>query len=55
MAVVQTTLSIRTRGQGTYEFTDEVALALQKSGMVAGVATVFCRHTSCSLVLTLLG
>ena len=55
MAVVQTTLSIRTRGPGTYEFTDEVAQALRQSGMLAGVATVFCPHTSCFLVLTLLG
>ena len=51
MAVHQTTLSIRTRGPGTYEITDVVAGALRQSGMVAGIATVFCQHTSCSLVL----
>lgn len=51
MAVHQATLTIRTRGKGTHEITDEVAQALQKSGLSAGVATVFCRHTSCSLVL----
>ena len=51
MAVHQTTLSIRTRGPGTYEITDAVAGALRQSGMVAGIATVFCQHTSCSLVL----
>ena len=51
MAVHQTTLSIRTRGPGTYEITDTVADALRQSGMIAGVATVFCQHTSCSLVL----
>ena len=51
MAVHQTTLSIRTRGPGTHEITDAVAGALRQSGMVAGVATVFCQHTSCSLVL----
>jgi len=51
MAVHQTTLSIRTRGPGTYEITDAVADALRQSGMIAGVATVFCQHTSCSLVL----
>lgn len=51
MPVYQTTLTVRTRGQGTYEITDEVSRALQKSGMLAGVATVFCQHTSCSLVL----
>ena len=51
MAVHQTTLTIRTRGAWTYEITEEVKRALQASGMAAGVATVFCPHTSCSLVL----
>jgi secondary thiamine-phosphate synthase enzyme len=51
MAVHQTTLTVRTRGAGTYEITDEVARALAKSGMTQGIATVFCQHTSCSLVL----
>lgn len=51
MAVYQRTLTIRTRGAGTYEITDEVARALGASRLAAGVATVFCQHTSCSLVL----
>ena len=51
MAIHQTTLTIRTRGQGTYEITDQVAQALRVSGLKQGVATVFCQHTSCSLVL----
>ena len=51
MAVYQTTLTVRTQGRGTYEITAEVARALQKSGMGSGVVTVFCQHTSCSLVL----
>ena len=51
MPVHQTTLTIRTRGAGTYEITDEVARALAASGMASGIATVFCQHTSCSLVL----
>jgi secondary thiamine-phosphate synthase enzyme len=51
MATYQTMLSVRTRGSGTYEITKEVARALKTSGFSAGVATVFCRHTSCSLVL----
>lgn len=51
MATYQTTLTVRTRGKGTYEITDEVARALRASGLKQGVATVFCRHTSCSLVL----
>ncbi len=51
MAVYQTTLAIRTRGAGTYEITDEVARALAASALSAGLVTVFCQHTSCSLVL----
>ncbi len=51
MAVHQTTLTIRTRGKGTQEITGEVARVLRASGLRTGVATVFCRHTSCSLVL----
>jgi secondary thiamine-phosphate synthase enzyme len=51
MAVHQTTLTVRTRGPGTYEITDQVARALRASGFAQGVATVFCQHTSCSLVL----
>ena len=51
MAVYQTTLTVRTRGPGTYEITGEVAQALKQSGLREGIATVFCQHTSCSLVL----
>ncbi len=51
MPVYQTTLTIRTKGAWTYEITDEVARALKVSGMTSGIATVFCQHTSCSLVL----
>ena len=51
MAVFQTTLTVRPRGPGTHEITEPVAQALRKSGLLAGVVTVFCQHTSCSLVL----
>lgn len=51
MPVFQKTLTIQTKGAGTYEITDEVSCALKGSGMAAGLATVFCQHTSCSLVL----
>lgn len=51
MSVHQATLTIRTRGAGTYQITDEVARVLKTSGWQQGVATVFCQHTSCSLVL----
>jgi secondary thiamine-phosphate synthase enzyme len=51
MGVHQATLQISTRGQGTIEFTDKVARELKQSGLQRGIVTVFCRHTSCSLVI----
>ena len=40
-----------TRGKGTYEITDEVASIVRESGVKNGLATVFVRHTSCSLIV----
>jgi len=44
-------LEIGTRGRGFYEFTDEVAGVLAKSGLKTGVATVHLQHTSASLLI----
>ncbi|MDB6149139.1 MAG: hypothetical protein JWQ44_587 [Chthoniobacter sp.] len=46
-----TTLTVRTRGKGTYEITDEVARAVRDSGVQTGTATVFIQHTSASLII----
>lgn len=43
--------SIRTRGKGTYEITEEVARAVRESGIGTGTATVFIQHTSASLII----
>jgi secondary thiamine-phosphate synthase enzyme len=51
MAAYSETLSLRTRGAGLVEITTEVAAVLTRSRLQAGVVTVFCRHTSCSLVI----
>jgi len=51
MAVHQATLSLRPGRKGTREITDEVARVVTASGFRDGIATVFCRHTSCSLVI----
>jgi secondary thiamine-phosphate synthase enzyme len=51
MPVHQETLTVRTRGAGTYEITEEVARVLAASQLVRGLVNVFCQHTSCSLVL----
>lgn len=51
MAVYQTTLEIGTRGPGLREITSEVARELTRSKVLQGIVTVFCQHTSCSLVI----
>ncbi len=43
--------AISTRGKGTYEITDRVHAIVRTSGIRTGTATVFVRHTSCSLVI----
>jgi len=49
MSVVR--LRIETGEQGLHEITREVADAVAKSGAQEGLATVFVRHTSASLVI----
>jgi secondary thiamine-phosphate synthase enzyme len=51
MAVVSEILEARTEGKGTYEITDEVQGIVTRSKIATGTATVFVRHTSCSLVI----
>lgn len=51
MPVFQATLTIRTTGQGTHEITEAVAREVQRSRVRAGLVSVFCQHTSCSLVI----
>jgi secondary thiamine-phosphate synthase enzyme len=51
MAVLSETLEARTKGKGTYEITDEVQGIVTRSKIATGTATVFVRHTSCSLVI----
>ena len=42
---------IPTRGRGFYEFTDEVAAWISKSGFKEGLLTLLVRHTSASLLI----
>ena len=51
MGVYQSTVSISTNGKGTQEITDLVVHAIDESKLMSGIASVFCHHTSCSLVL----
>lgn len=51
MPVHSETFNVRTKGKGTYEVTDEVAKIVRQTKFAHGTATVFVRHTSCSLVI----
>ena len=46
-----TVLSIRAQRQGLHEFTDEVSAFVAASGIAQGLLTLFCRHTSASLLI----
>ena len=51
MRQAQTTLAFETRGRDLLEITGEVAEWLRGAGLAAGVLTLFCRHTSASLLI----
>ena len=51
MSVHQSTLTVRSRGQGLHEITETVAREVSRGGLARGVAVVFCQHTSCSLMI----
>lgn len=44
-------VTIRTQGQGLYEFTEEVLGVVHASTVSDGLCTVFIRHTSASLTI----
>jgi secondary thiamine-phosphate synthase enzyme len=44
-------LEIRTRGKGFYPFTREISKWLASCDTVTGLLTVFCQHTSASLLI----
>jgi secondary thiamine-phosphate synthase enzyme len=44
-------LQIQTRGTGFYEFTREIEMWMRDQGGSTGLLTVFCQHTSASLVI----
>jgi secondary thiamine-phosphate synthase enzyme len=49
--MAQAVVSIATRGQGLYEFTDRVEAFVRDTGAETGLLTLFVRHTSCSLLV----
>jgi len=51
MKAITESFEVPTRGKGTYEITAQVESILRSSGIRTGLATVFIRHTSASLVI----
>jgi len=51
MPVHQITFTVRTARAGTHEITDAIAREVTRSKLTRGVVTIFCQHTSCSLVI----
>ncbi|UXI70639.1 secondary thiamine-phosphate synthase enzyme YjbQ [Tahibacter amnicola] len=44
-------MTVHTRGRGLVDITAQLRDALDRSGLQAGLATVFVQHTSCSLII----
>ena len=45
------TLTISTHGKGLTDITEHVGTKVRNSGIANGLATIFCRHTSASLLI----
>ena len=51
MEVYTQCLTVSASGKSTQEFTDLIVTGLHESGLKEGNVTIFCCHTSCSLVI----
>jgi secondary thiamine-phosphate synthase enzyme len=51
MRQAQHTLTVATRGKGLVEITDDVRKWVSGQGITNGLLTLFCRHTSASLII----
>jgi len=51
MRQATTVLTVRTPGPGLHEVTDRIVAWAAGQGMADGLLTVFCRHTSASLLI----
>ena len=51
MKCINKTIAIESSAYHLKEITKEVIVILESSGIKKGLATVFCKHTSCSLVI----
>jgi secondary thiamine-phosphate synthase enzyme len=51
MGIFKKEWKITTNGKGTFEITSAVSQGLEESSLSDGIASVFLKHTSCSLVI----
>ena len=51
MAVYQKTFTVASCGKAMLEITDEISAIVHSSSIQQGIVTLFCQHTSCSLVI----
>jgi secondary thiamine-phosphate synthase enzyme len=51
MRQLQQSFGVETRGKGLYDVTSRVARAVEESGIVSGLCTMFVAHTSASLLI----
>ena len=51
MEWLKSTLSIKTSGQGLYDFTGQITAQIRQWAVLEGIAFLFVQHTSASLVI----
>lgn len=51
MRQFQQQIEVTTRGAGLYEFTPAAERFVGEAGIESGLLTLYCRHTSCSLLI----
>jgi secondary thiamine-phosphate synthase enzyme len=51
MRQASSTIIVKSRGKGLTDISDNVAARVRDSGINNGIATLFCRHTSASLLI----
>ena len=51
MTMHQDSMTLETPGRGLVDVTARVARIVRDAGITTGLCVVFCRHTSCSLVI----
>lgn len=45
-------LKLKTEDEGAYDITRQVSLAIEESGVLEGIAIIFCPHTTAAITIT---